>query len=70
VIDEHVRTRMRFLLDEIRNGRFADEWIAEMDAGEHELDRLRQAAADQPLEEVGRRLRALMRRETAEEVGA
>jgi hypothetical protein len=41
-----------------------------MDSGEHELDRLRQAAADQPLEEVGARLRALMVRETHEEVGA
>jgi ketol-acid reductoisomerase len=70
VIDEHTRTRMRFLLNEIRNGRFADEWIAEMDSGEHELDRLRRQAADQPLEEVGRRLRALMRREAAEEVSA
>jgi ketol-acid reductoisomerase len=70
VIDEHVRTRMRHLLGEIRNRRFADEWIAEMDSGEHELKRLRAQAADQPLEEVGRRLRALMVRETAEEVGA
>ena len=70
VIDDHTRTRMRYLLGEIRNGRFAEEWIAEMDSGEHELDRLRQAAADQPLEEVGARLRALMRRETTEQVGA
>jgi ketol-acid reductoisomerase len=70
VIDDHTRTRMRYLLGEIRNGRFAEEWIAEMDSGEHELDRLRQAAADQPLEEVGARLRALMVRETAEEVSA
>jgi ketol-acid reductoisomerase len=70
VIDDHTRTRMRYLLGEIRNGRFAEEWIAEMDSGEHELDRLRQAAADQPLEEVGARLRALMRRETAEQVSA
>jgi ketol-acid reductoisomerase len=60
VIDEHVRTRMRFLLDEIRNGAFAREWIAEMDSGEHELRRLRSKAAEQPLEEVGRELRALM----------
>jgi ketol-acid reductoisomerase len=70
VIDDHTRTRMRYLLGEIRNGRFAEEWIAEMEAGEHELDRLRQAAADQPLEQVGARLRALMVRETHEEVGA
>jgi ketol-acid reductoisomerase len=66
VIDEHVRERMRFLLDEIRNGAFAREWIAEMDAGEPELRRLRERAADQRLEEVGRELRALMHREASE----
>jgi ketol-acid reductoisomerase len=65
VVDEHVRTRMRHLLDEIRCGNFAREWIAEMQAGEPYLDQLRQSAADQPLEEVGRELRALMRREGA-----
>jgi ketol-acid reductoisomerase len=67
VIDDHVRTRMRFLLDEIRNGAFAREWIAEMDSGEQELRRLRSKAAEQPLEEVGRELRALM--QTAEAHG-
>jgi ketol-acid reductoisomerase len=67
VIDDHVRTRMRFLLDEIRNGAFAREWISEMDSGERELRRLRSEAADQPLEEVGRELRALM--QTAEAHG-
>jgi ketol-acid reductoisomerase len=71
VIDDHVRTRMRHVLSEIRNGAFAREWIAEMDSGEKELDHLRQAAADQPIEQVGRELRALMHRETLEarEVG-
>jgi ketol-acid reductoisomerase len=63
VIDEHVRTRMRFLLDEIRNGGFAREWIGEMEQGEPNLDRLRRAAADQQIEHVGRELRGLMRRE-------
>jgi ketol-acid reductoisomerase len=63
VVDEHVRTRMRHLLSEIRCGNFAREWIAEMEAGEPHLDQLRRAAADQPIEHVGRELRALMRRE-------
>ncbi|MDQ4030095.1 MAG: ketol-acid reductoisomerase [Actinomycetota bacterium] len=69
VVDEHVRTRMRFLLDEIRSGGFAREWIAEMDAGEPHLDQLRRTAADQPIEHVGRELRALMRREGVEASG-
>ncbi|HWQ25066.1 MAG TPA: ketol-acid reductoisomerase [Gaiellaceae bacterium] len=66
VIDGHVRERMRELLEDIRSGAFAREWIAEMDAGEPRLRELRAQAADQPLEQVGRELRALMRREAAE----
>jgi ketol-acid reductoisomerase len=60
VIDDHVRERMRTVLDEIRDGTFAREWIAEMDAGEGKLEELRRRAADQLLEQVGRELRALM----------
>ena len=66
VIDEHVRSRMRFLLGEIRNGSFAKEWIEEMDRGEPHLDQLRRQAADQPIEHVGRELRGLMTREGVE----
>jgi ketol-acid reductoisomerase len=66
VIDAHVRERMGELLDDIRSGAFAREWIAEMDAGEPRLRALREQAAEQPLEQVGKELRALMRREGAE----
>ena len=66
VIDEHVRARMRGLLDDIRSGAFAKEWIEEMDAGEPRLRELREQAAAQPLEQVGKELRGLMRREEAE----
>ena len=69
VIDDHVRTRMRFLLDEIRTGGFAREWIAEMESGEPNLDQLRRNAADQQIEHVGRELRGLMRREGVEASG-
>jgi ketol-acid reductoisomerase len=66
VIDSHVRNTMRELLGEIREGVFAKEWIAEMDAGEARLGALRQEVADLELERVGRDLRALMRREASE----
>jgi ketol-acid reductoisomerase len=69
VIDDHVRERMRTVLDEIRDGTFAREWIAEMDAGEGKLDELRRRAADQLLEQVGRELRALMQTEAPEAHG-
>jgi ketol-acid reductoisomerase len=69
VVDEHVRTRMRHVLDEIRSGGFAREWIAEMDRGEPNLDQLRRRAAEHPIEHVGRELRALMQREPVEADG-
>ncbi|MEX2612896.1 MAG: ketol-acid reductoisomerase [Gaiellaceae bacterium] len=66
VIDDHVRETMRALLADIRSGAFAQEWIADMDAGEPRLAELREQASGQALEQVGRELRALMRRERSE----
>jgi ketol-acid reductoisomerase len=66
VIDGHVRESMHALLADIRSGAFAREWIAEMDAGEPRLAELREQASGQVLEQVGRELRALMRREGSE----
>jgi ketol-acid reductoisomerase len=64
VVDDHVRENMRRLLADIREGGFAQEWIAEMDAGEPHLRELRAQAADERIETVGAELRALMHRET------
>jgi ketol-acid reductoisomerase len=66
VIDAHVRENMRALLDDVRSGAFAREWISEMDAGEPHLTELRQQAGSQVLERVGAELRSLMRREGSE----
>ena len=63
VIDDHVRENMRRLLADIREGGFAREWIAEMDAGEPHLRELREQAADERIEAVGAELRSLMHRE-------
>ena len=68
VIDEHVRERMRELLEEVRSGAFAKEWIADMDAGEKRLHALREEAAATRIEQVGAELRALMHR-TGEKSG-
>ncbi len=66
VIDGHVRDNMRRLLSDIREGVFAQEWIAEMEAGEPRLNELRKQASQERIEQVGRELRALMRRDTTE----
>jgi ketol-acid reductoisomerase len=66
VIDEHVRDNMRRLLSDIREGTFAQEWIEQMGTGEPRLKELRERAAGERIEDVGRNLRGLMVREVAE----
>jgi ketol-acid reductoisomerase len=62
VIDEHVRENMRKLLSDIREGVFAQEWIAEMETGETRLNELRKKASEERIEKVGAELRSLMHR--------
>ena len=70
VIDEHVRANMRRVLAEVRDGTFAKEWIADMDAGEPGLRGLRAEAESDRLETVGGDLRGRMRRAVSREAGA
>jgi ketol-acid reductoisomerase len=60
VIGEPSRAAMREFLAEIRSGVFAQEWVAEHAAGKPRFDEFRRQGAAHPIEEVGRRLRALM----------
>jgi len=60
VIDDHVRATMRQILDEIRSGAFAEEWIAENRAGRPRFEALRKAGAEHQIEAVGEELRAMM----------
>jgi ketol-acid reductoisomerase len=60
VIDSRVRDEMRQILAEIRSGSFAREWVAEDEAGRPQFAKWRLQTAAHPMEEVGRRLRAMM----------
>jgi ketol-acid reductoisomerase len=60
IIDEHVRAEMRRILEEIRDGRFAAEWIAENEAGRPRFAALRAAGREHQIEKVGAELRAMM----------
>jgi ketol-acid reductoisomerase len=55
-----VKAEMRTILDEIRSGKFADEWIAENDAGRPNFEKLRAADREHPIEKVGQELRGMM----------
>jgi len=60
VISPAVRAEMRRLLADIRSGAFAKEWIAESRAGAPRFNELRRKAQQQPIEQVGALLRAMM----------
>jgi len=60
IIDASVRKRMDEALREIRSGKFAREFIREMETGRKRYLKLLRAADNDPIELVGRRLRQRM----------
>ena len=60
IVDEHTRERMREVLAEIRDGRFAREWRAEYEAGMPRYAEWLAKDLNHPIEKVGRELRARM----------
>jgi ketol-acid reductoisomerase len=60
VVNDATREELRRILDEIRGGAFAKEWIGEAEAGFPNFLRMRQEARSSRLEEVGRGLRRMM----------
>ncbi|HEX8002151.1 MAG TPA: ketol-acid reductoisomerase [Mycobacteriales bacterium] len=60
VVTEETKAEMRRILDEIRTGAFAREWVAEDDAGRPVYSKLAEEGKAHPIEAVGARLRPLM----------
>ena len=59
VVDDRARERMESVLEEVQDGTFAREWIAENQAGRPSYTQLRAAEEDHDIEDVGEELRAL-----------
>jgi ketol-acid reductoisomerase len=60
LVTDGTRAEMRTILEEIRSGEFAEEWMAEYRAGAPRLEAARSAIHDHPVETTGRRLRDMM----------
>jgi ketol-acid reductoisomerase len=60
IVNDGIKAEMRQILEEIRSGKFADEWISEYKAGSPNFKRLEAAGEAHPIEDVGRRLRSMM----------
>jgi ketol-acid reductoisomerase len=59
VVGPSTKAAMRQVLEEIRSGQFAKEWIAAADEM-RKMDQERSARSTHPIEKVGRRLRSMM----------
>jgi len=60
VIDDHVRQQMKQILNNIRSGAFAREWIIENQAGQPSFLALRKQNQNHMIEKVGAELRGMM----------
>ncbi|HET9482334.1 MAG TPA: ketol-acid reductoisomerase [Xanthomonadales bacterium] len=60
VVNSETRARMKEILDEIRSGSFASEWVSEHASGNGRYRALKQKDLNHPIEAVGRALRARM----------
>ncbi|MBW2147715.1 MAG: ketol-acid reductoisomerase [Deltaproteobacteria bacterium] len=61
VIDNRVRQTMKEILEEVRSGRFAREWILENQAGRPMYRARRQQDMDHLIEKVGKQVRGMMK---------
>ncbi len=68
IITEETKKEMWKILDEIRSGQFAREWILENKANAPAFKAMRRRERQHPIEEVGRRLRKMMSWIDAKEV--
>jgi ketol-acid reductoisomerase len=60
VISPEVKDEMWAILDEVQTGQFATEWILENQAGRPTFKALERLESEHPMEEVGKRIRAMM----------
>ncbi len=60
VVDDRVKENMKAVLEDVRNGTFAQRFIDDQEAGAPEFKELRAKGAAHPIEDTGRELRGMM----------
>jgi ketol-acid reductoisomerase len=61
IITDDTRKTMKEILADIREDRFAQEWIGECEGGQKSLNRMRREDSSLPIEKVGAKLRKMFR---------
>ncbi|MGB3761610.1 MAG: ketol-acid reductoisomerase [Ornithinimicrobium sp.] len=60
VVDDRVKQNMQAVLEDVRNGSFAQRFIDDQEAGAPEFKAMREKGASHPIEDTGRELRGMM----------
>lgn len=60
VITQDTRKAMKEILEEVRSGKFAKEWIAENEAGRPNFNKIKKQDEEHLIEKVGAKLRSMM----------
>ena len=60
LIDDHVRNKMKKVLEDVQSGKFANEFVNEIKSGSKEFDKLRKEGSNHLIEETGKKLRDMM----------
>jgi len=60
IVNAETKKEMKKILDEVQSGAFAREWILENKANRPVFNALTRRGQEHPIEDVGRRLRAMM----------
>ena len=59
IIDAHVRANMKALLEDVRNGKFAQKWTSNPDRSKKELQDLMKKMGEHQIEKVGKGIRKM-----------
>lgn len=63
ILNQEVKQNMEAVLEDIKSGKFASQWIEDYKAGMPKLKLLREQQKSHPIEPVGKRLREMMRKD-------
>ncbi len=60
LIDDHVKEKMKLVLADVQNGKFANDFVSEIKSGSPEFNRLRKEGSEHLIESTGKKLRSMM----------
>jgi len=60
LIDDHVKEKMKLVLADVQNGKFANDFVNEIKSGSKEFNKLRKEGSEHQIEETGKKLRNMM----------